>query len=124
MARPRTPLAKAAATGQTLRNPKRFKNRREPAVRPLGNPSTWLNEREQEVWAAFQHEVHWLTEADRATVENACVLRARIWDGERDEKVLGRMLSYLARMGATPADRTKVHVPKEDEQDPADEFLQ
>jgi hypothetical protein len=124
MAHPRTPLAKAKATGQTYKNAKRFKQRSEPASRPLGKPSPWLTEREQEVWEAFKREVTWLTEADRSTVENACTLRARIWDGERGEKIIGRLQSCLARMGATPADRTKVHVPKEDDQDPADEFLQ
>jgi hypothetical protein len=39
MPRNRVPLPKARATGRTLHDPKRFKNRKEPVVKdPLGKP--------------------------------------------------------------------------------------
>lgn len=121
---PRTPLAKAQATGQILKNPARFKNRKEPKSQPLGEPSDALDELEVKVWEAFKVEVPWLTEADRATVEAASMLRAKLWAGCRDEKVVGRLLSLLGRMGATPADRSKIYAPKDDEEsDPAESYF-
>jgi hypothetical protein len=62
MPRPRTPLAKAEATGQTLANPKRFKSRKEQRSRPLGKPSTHLSDVERAVWESFKIELPWLTE--------------------------------------------------------------
>jgi phage terminase small subunit len=124
MPRPRTPLAKAKATGRTEHDPKRFKNRREPHSTPLGRPSKYLDEAECLAWDAFKREVPWLMEADRALVECACGLRAAVWGGVRDDKVIGKLSQLLQQMGATPAARTKVHVPSEEETDPADEFLQ
>jgi hypothetical protein len=125
MSYPRTPLAKAKSTGQTLKNPKRFKSRKEPSSRPLGKPSAVLvDELEVRAWQAFQAEVPWLTEADRATVEAASMMRAKLWGGSRDEKVVGRLLSLLSRMGATPADRSKVYAPPEEDEDPAAAYLQ
>jgi hypothetical protein len=124
MARPRTPLEKAEATGRTIHDPQRFRNRKEPANKPLGEPSRTLQFNEIEVWQAFKRELPWLTEGDRALVEQASMLRARLWSGSRDMKVMGRLTSILTQLGATPATRSKVHVQSEESADPADEFLQ
>jgi hypothetical protein len=122
MANPRTPLDKAKATGRVAHDPKRFKGRKEPKSIPLGKPSPHLDELEVQVWEAFKVEVPWLTEADRATVESASILRAQLWAGVKCEKTIGRLLSCLIRMGATPADRSKIYAPTE-ETDASDEFL-
>jgi hypothetical protein len=52
MPRARTPLAKAKATGRTIKDPKRFKDRKEPVVKdPLGDPPKWMKRAEQkEAW--------------------------------------------------------------------------
>jgi hypothetical protein len=124
MANIRTPLAKAKATGRTYHDAKRFKDRREPASRPLGKPSPHLDDLQRQVWEAFRREVTWLTEADRTTVEAASILRAMLWAGGCDQvKIIGKLTPLLSRMGATPADRSRVHVPKDQEASPEDEFL-
>jgi hypothetical protein len=123
MARPRTPLAKAEATGRTIHDPQRFRERKEPSNAPLGEPSRTLQFNELDAWNAFKSELPWLTEGDRALVEQACMLRGRLWSGSRDLKVMGRLTSILTQLGATPAARTKIHVPEDKEADPADEFL-
>jgi hypothetical protein len=122
--RPRTPLAKATATGRTVHDPKRFKARREPKSRALGRPSPELDVDERRAWAAFHREVPWLMEADRATVEAASRLRAQLWARKGDQiKLIGRLIQLLNQMGATPAARTKVHVPDGEEADAAEDFL-
>jgi len=123
MPRPRTPLAKAEATGRIAHDPQRFRDRREPTNAPLGEPSRTLKLLELEVWEAFKREIPWLTEGDRSLVEQASMLRGRLWAGSRDLKVMGRLTAILTQLGATPATRSKIHVPDDKEADPTDEFL-
>jgi len=120
---PRTPLAKAKATGQAAHNVKRFKDRKEPQSVPLGDPPDEFDDYERVMWADFKREVTWLMESDRATVIVASKLRAKVMTDIATDKDYGKLLSCLSRMGATPADRSKIYAPKEDA-DEADEFLQ
>jgi hypothetical protein len=127
MANPRTPLSKAKATGRTMRDPARFKQRKEPPKqRPLGKPSRMLNERQVEAWEAFREELPWLMESDRRLVEVASKLTADMWDStEINIRGMTLLRQCLSLMGATPADRTKVYAPQDDDEpDPAETFLQ
>jgi hypothetical protein len=124
MAHPRTPLAKAKVTGATINHPKVHNSRKEPKqTSPLGEPTGFLDEVEQLCWACFQREIPWLTETDRPLIEVACRLRARVWGGTIDARVLGALSSVLSKLGATPADRSKVFVPKDEDGDPEDKFF-
>jgi hypothetical protein len=120
---PRTPLAKAEATGRAQQHPHRFKHRKEPQSIPLGEPPDEFDLYERIMWDDFKREVTWLMESDRATVIVASKLRALVLLNMADDKHYGKLLSCLSRMGATPADRSKIYAPKE-EAEPADEFLQ
>jgi hypothetical protein len=73
MPRPRTPLAKAKATGRTLHDPGRFKNRKEPTVKdPLGKPPKWMKDVSQiEAWQTLASEIPWLNSSHRAIVSIA-----------------------------------------------------
>jgi hypothetical protein len=86
-----------------------------------------LDDLERIVWEAFKREIPWLTEADRSTVESACMLRAQLWAGNRDVKVIGKLLTYLNQMGATPASRAKFTAPDDGGSgstgDPADKYI-
>lgn len=127
MANPRTPLAKAKATGQTLKNAGRFKTRKEPPKqRPLGKASAGLTERQVEAWEAFRVELPWLMESDRTIVETASRLRADMWDStEINIRAMTLLRQCLSLLGATPADRTRIYAPPEDEEtDPAESYLQ
>jgi hypothetical protein len=125
MARARTPLAKAEATGRTIINPARFRDRKEHASQPLGEPSVEIGPAEAECWARFKAELPWLTEADRTVVECACVLRAKLLFGEDGIQVkeIAQLRICLNEMGATPASRSKVAVPKDGKEDPADKYI-
>ena len=123
MPRPRTPMAKAESTGQTIANPMRFKSRKEPKSRTLGKPSFHLSDLEKAVWESFKLELPWLTERDRALVEVACQARSCLMQRGFKADVAAQLRICLSAMGATPADATKVSTP-DDDASPEDEFLQ
>ena len=63
-------------------------------------------------------------EFDRALVEIASYLRARIMLGEEvGVSALNQLRMCMAQMGATPADKSKVAVPDEPSEDPTDRFF-
>src|SRR3712207_6472993 len=126
MPRPRTPLSKAVLTGAVKKNPARYAGRNEPErLLSIGGPSDWLDDGQRAVWDEFRAALPWLTESDRALVEIATIIRARLISGEAvGVQALQLLRQCLGQMGATPSDRSKVAVPANDaEPDPADEFL-
>ena len=124
MPRPRTPREKARITGADRNHPSRFARRSAPHTAPLGEPSNWMNDGQRAAWDLFRREVPWLMESDRALVEIASYLRARIMAGEEvGVGAMNQLRMCAAQMGATPADRSKVAVPAEPDDDPADRFF-
>ena len=124
MAQRRTPLAKAKTLGRDARDPARFAGRSEPVSDPLGAPSGFLCEHGREAWECFRSEIPWLMESDRALVEIACLLRTRMLVGETvGVNALAQLRICVSAMGGTPADRSKVTMPTDDAEDPADKFL-
>ena len=122
MSRPRTPLAKATVEGRTLKDPQRYRDRREPAQTPLGDAPQWFNEAQALAWDAFRRELPWLVESDRALLEVVTPIRALISSGaEIGLTRLGLYRLCLAQLGASPADRSKVTMP-DNEEDPDDAF--
>ena len=124
MARPRTPLAKARLTGADRKDPGRYRSRAEPAAsgRALGAPPGYLPVTAKRAWATFADELGWLVHEDRAAVEVASLMRARVMAGGTDDLPAAFWAAYrstLAALGATPTDRSRVHQPQEeDEHDP------
>src|SRR3954471_21925393 len=121
MPRPRTPREKARITGADRNHPSRFARRSAPNASPLGEPSNWMNAGQRAAWNLIRREVPWLMESDRALVEIASYLRARLMMGEEvGVGVLNQLRMCVAQMGATPADRSKLAMPDEPDGDPAD----
>jgi phage terminase small subunit len=124
MPRPRTPAAKAKLTGADAHDPQRFRNRKEPkpSGRALGKAPAYLPPTAKKAWAVFADELPWLTFEDRGAVEVVCLMRAQIMDGmtaELPASFFGNYRMALSSLGATPVDRSKVHVAdSEDEDDP------
>ena len=126
MPKPRTPVAKAAATGAAVKNPQRHKDRSEPkGVVKLGAPSAWLDEWGARAFELFKAELPWLQESDRVIVELASSLRGRLMDpaGVIGLQAAQELRRCLAQLGATPADRSKVTLPDEGKEDPEDAFF-
>jgi hypothetical protein len=130
MARPRTPKAKAKATGSDTRNPKRFEERQEPQnLAPIGEPPAFFTAEQITIWNLFKAELFWLNESHRSLLEIACYVRARLhFPKPGDEEVgvqkLNLLRQCLGQMGATPADASKVNIPDgEGPQDPSDKYF-
>lgn len=128
MPRPRTPLAKATATGRVLHDQKRFKNRKEPPSKgPLGKPPKWMKSPTQiEAWDTFADELPWLNHSHRALVGIASDIRGRLIAGE-DVSVNGLNLLRLciSQMGGSPVDASKVSMPSDDDDsdDPSKKYF-
>jgi hypothetical protein len=128
MARPRTPLAKALATGRVLHDPKRFAGRNEPISNgPLGDPPAWMKKKEQlAAWNTFSGELPWLTKSHRSLVEIASIVRgALILGDDIDIKSLNLLRQCLGQMGATPADASRITLPEDstESEDPSTKYF-
>lgn len=123
MANPRSPVAKAKVTGAAAKNPQRHRDRKNPKADDLGAPSTFLNEHGLRAWEAFRRELPWLKESDRSLLEVVCTIRGRLLAGDDvGIQALSLLQSCLTKLGATPADRSKVSVPDGEEEE-EDEFF-
>jgi hypothetical protein len=118
MARPRMPLDQARAKGAHLKDPQRFRDRKAPKVGPLGDPPERLTEDEAEAWLTLAEEIPWLGSADRLLVETAARL-AVLMRTEFKAAYATELRQMLSAMGATPAARSKVTAPDEEDDDPA-----
>jgi hypothetical protein len=128
MPRPRVPLAKAKATGRTLHDPQRFRNRIEPASGgPLGTPPNWMkNVSQREAWETFADELPWLNRSHRALVSIASQIRGKVISGDEvSVNGLNLLRLCLGQMGATPSDASKVTLPEKEEaeEDPSKKYF-
>lgn len=116
--RPRQPLGLAKVIGAVERSPGHYQGRKEPKVDPVGEPPEELTDAEKQMWAVFVSEIPWLGRSDRTVLELACRLRVRLrQDFEMGVNAMAQLRMCLSAMGATPADRSKVSVPDEEEED-------
>ncbi|MDA9487946.1 hypothetical protein [Bradyrhizobium sp. CCBAU 11361] len=127
MARPRVPLIKAETTGRVLRNPQRFKNRKEPpSYGPLGEPPAWMKKAtDREAWNTIAAELPWLNKSHRSLVGIAATIQGRLIAGEEvGVKGMNLLRMILGQMGATPCDASKVRMPDEtNEDDPSAKYF-
>lgn len=117
MPRPRLTEAKAKATGASIVHAGRFADRKSPKSPKLGKASTHLAGGGLIAWEAFKRELPWLTEGHRSLVEVASTLRGRMFDNaEIGVGALNLLQVTLSKLGATPTDETKLHLPDDDEE--------
>lgn len=131
MPTPKTPLSKAKLTGADKRNPQRFRDRTEPRTsgEPVGNPPEYLGKEAKAVWGELSASLGWLIREDRAAVELASVALGQVREfvkaGEPvPASLMAASNTALGKLGATPADRAKVAMPADDddEHDPWAQF--
>ncbi len=113
----RTPISKAHITGTATRNPGRYAGRNAPNLSALGEPPDVLNAAEREAWVLFEAELPWLHRSHRAIVHLACVLRAKIEAGIDGINHLQVYSATLSKLGATPADESRVGWHEDDDED-------
>lgn len=122
MARPKKPTALKVAAGTDKRNKQR-NNPNEPApTRGIGPAPKHLEDDQKKIWDELVGIMYAgvLGEADRIAFEIMVVLlhdfRSCYLDFSGAK--LARLEGLLARFGMTPADRTKIVVPKGGKQNP------
>jgi hypothetical protein len=122
--RPRLPEGVAKTTGADVRSPGRFKGRASPKVKSLGPAPKRFTLEQVEIWNEFNEDMPWLGRSDRRVVGLAVMLQSVIdKDPECPVAVFAQMRMLLSAMGGTPVDRSKVAVPDDESEDPADAFL-
>lgn len=123
--RPRTPLAAAKATGADGKNPQRYRDRKEPKVAPIGAAPEHLPDDVKVEWDHLVSEIPWLARSDRTIVESAARLRALQVSGDLPPSLYSELRQTLNALGATPAARSKVAAPNDEDEtdDPAAEFI-
>lgn len=128
MARPRNPLVKAVTEGRNKKDPQRYRDRKEPAVKnELGPPPKWLVDTDASkaatAWKLFESELPWLNGAHRSILEIASNIRGRLVAGQEvGVQSLTLLRQCLSTLGATPADASKVQVPDEENDEKNDIF--
>lgn len=131
MPRPRTSLSKAKLTGEAAKRPDRFRDRANPATKgqPVGDPPAYYMDKETKAaLRELARNLGWLEIEDRGAVEVASLamgaLRATVKAGELPTAALvSASRQALAALGATTADRSKIHVSGDpDDDDPFARF--
>jgi len=118
MPRPRTPVAKAKASGADVKNPGRHTGRAAPkGVAGLGAPPSWMDPLQKKAWASTVRELPWLKESHRMLVMMTSMLRAELELGSISMAKMQELRRCLSQLGATPADESKVAQPDDEEDD-------
>lgn len=130
MPRPRTPAAKAKATGASQKNKGRFEQRNEPpVVDDVGPAPDWMVDTKtallRTAWDVTRKEVPWLNSSHRGLLEIAASIRGRLMGGQDvGVQALNLLRQALGQMGATPADASKAGAkPDGDQTDPSAQYF-
>lgn len=121
--RPRLPQEVAKITGAEAKNAGRFRDRASPKVKSLGPAPKRFTEDQVKLWNEINEDFPWLGRPDRQLVTMAVELRSLIDEGGAPVSVYAQLRLCLSSMGGTPIDRSKVATSDENEDDPADEFV-
>lgn len=126
MARPRKPTAIKELNGAYKKDPQRRPENEPQPSGPLGEPPKYFTKRRKDIWREIELNAAEgvLTISDRLAVEmlTNLVYKQRYAADDfkaSDGALLAKMLSQL---GMTPADRSKIVVPKKPEVNPFSDF--
>jgi hypothetical protein len=116
MPRPRTPVDKAAITGAAQLHPERHANRTKPkATRSIGEPYAKMDDDEKAQWFEFVRDLPWLNSSHRVILRVACRLTVALDGDDFGVSKAQALSSILSKLGATPADESRVSMPQDDE---------
>ncbi len=122
MPAPRLPVAKAKAMGADIRSPGRHADRKAPKrTRAIGEPYATMTQAEQAQWHEFVRDLPWLNSSHRVILRVACRLTVDLDGDEFGVSKAQALSSILSKLGATPADESRVTAPADDDDD--DEFF-
>lgn len=106
-------------------NPGRYADRQtSKRTQGLGDPYPSMTDSQKEAWAELRYELPWLNSAHRVMVRLACRYIAKLDDGEDiGVNAITTLSSILSKLGASPADESKVSHPDNGEEDESDKFF-
>ena len=110
MPRPRKPTKILELSGAFLQNPQRKRPAEPIPTGELGPAPDYMPVEVGTIWSELAEPAHWLTAADRAMLEGAA-LRLHRMRTDPGFKATPALISALARLGFSPADRARVSVP-------------
>jgi phage terminase small subunit len=115
MGRPRKPTALLELNGTIAQRPARYAKQQrelEPQVdEPVGNPPKYLTADEIKIWRELKKTVSWLTIVDRTNLECVCMLTAKLRNRTIKTQEMSQLMAFLSKLGMTPADRSRIHMP-------------
>jgi len=121
MGRPRKPTPVLELTGAFKKDPQRRRDAEPVCEGPLGDPPlTWDNDEElRSIWKEIVSitPAGVLTRADRLIVEMICITMKRVRSGHALLGEMRLLMTGLGKLGLTPADRSKVSIAKEEDED-------
>lgn len=122
MPAPRLPVDKARIMAADAKNPGRHAGRTKPkGTRAIGEPYAAMTEAERAQWFEFVRDLPWLNSSHRVILRVACRLTADMDGDEFGVSKAQALSSILSKLGATPADESRVSDPADEEDD--DEFF-
>jgi|SRR5581483_5128455 len=128
MPQPRVPTAILEARGAYDNHPERKKNREHEPVptAAVGNAPKHFTSEQKKIWREFVRIVPpgVLFNSDRWLLETLVILKTKEREGTITDTARSQMIGCLAKLGMTPADRSKVQATpgpgKEEKQSPWD----
>jgi len=103
-----------------LKDPARFKDRKEPAnPNPIGAPYRGMTPAQVKVWNECAENMPWLNASHRLLLCQVSILAARMeTDQEVGVSAMHALTTMLSKLGATSMDESKVDHPQgEEDQD-------
>ncbi len=82
-----------------------------------------MTDLEKQAWSMYVNDLPWLDSSDRVILRMACIMTAKLDMGDVSENTIKILSSLLSKLGATPADKTKVNHADGDEEEPEDQFF-
>jgi len=115
MGRPRKPTAVLELTGAFQKDPQRRRDHEPKPQGPIGDPPADFDDVLMVLWRELLGMVPAgvLAVADRWLLELTCRTMREVKRGHALAAEKNLLLSCLSRMGLTPADRSRIAVPKE-----------
>lgn len=115
----RLPQSKAEVSGATSKNPQRYRDRSVPKdTRPVGEPYASMTAEQMAVWKESAANMPWLHSAHRLLLRQVCILAARMdTDPDMGVSALQALGAALSKLGATPADESRLWFADPEEDD-------
>jgi len=121
--------AKVKIQAAAVKNPQRFRDRREPKVdTPLGAPPPWVvdvpTNMARTAWTTIGAETPWLNSSHRSLVGIAAsILGRQIAGQDVGVQAMNLLRQCLSQMGATPVDASKIAMPDDRDEDAEESYF-